>query len=268
MSRLKCLLLVHLFVMPDPLTGHGLLLPLLFRPVDRSGKTPIRTSPGDRRSMRRSFDDELEELRLQVELMSLLVGSALDKTIEFLSTGEPALAADLLASDDEIDAMHVSLTERCYEVLVRESPRATDLRLVVSVIRVLTELERIGDLCLRIAKIDNDYLLLASRPPLLDTLCGLAQNVRFRFAVVQEAWAANSIDPLVRLDTADSLDRFVDPLLNRVVELEGQDAARIAIAAFVVGRSLDRIGDHTQILSARLRYLITGDSEFLADEVI
>lgn len=223
---------------------------------------------GDRQSMRRPFDDELEQLRLQVELMTLLVGGAFDKTVSFLATGDPLLAADLLASDDEIDAMHVSLTERCYELLVRESPRATDLRLVVSVIRVLNELERIGDLCLRVAKTDNDYQLLASRPALLGTLCELANNVRQRFAIVQEAWAANSVDPLSRLESTGSLEAFADPLLNRIVELDGPDAARVAVAAFVVGRSLDRIGDHTQILSARLQYLVTGDAEFLADEVI
>lgn len=217
--------------------------------------------------MRRSFDDELEQLRLQVELMALLVGGALDKAIALLETGDPALAADMLASDDEIDAMHVSLTERCYELLVRESPRATDLRLVVSVIRALTALERIGDLCLRIAKIADDHALLASRPSLLAALCQLATNVRRRFTTVSQAWAANSVLPLETLDSGASLEALIDPLLSRIVELDGDDAARVAVTAFVVGRSLDRIADHTQILSARLQYLITGDPGFLANEV-
>ncbi len=218
--------------------------------------------------MRRSFDDELEQLRLQVEVMSLLVGEAFDKAITVIATGDPAVAADLLASDDEIDAMHVSLTERCYEVLVREAPRASDLRLVVSVIRVLTELERIGDLCLRIAKTVHNQPLLAAHPEVCAVIRELAANVRRRFRIVAEGWAANSVEPLERLQRSDPLDDFGDPLLGRILELEGPDAARVAVAAFVVGRSLDRIGDHTQILAARLQYLVTGDPSHLADEVL
>jgi phosphate uptake regulator len=74
--------------------------------------------------------------------------------------------------------------------------------------------------------------------------------------------------PLEALGRTDPLDDFVNPLLGRILELQGTDAARVAVAAFVVGRSLDRIGDHTQILAARLQYLLTGDKGYLADEVI
>lgn len=228
----------------------------------------MESPAGNRRRMRRPFDDELEQLRLQVELMALLVGGAFDKAMVVLTDGDPVVAADLLASDDEIDAMHVSLTEQCYELLVRESPRATDLRLVVSVIRVLTALERIGDLCLRIAKTVDDHALLAAHPAVFAVLRELGGCVRDRFAIVQEAWSTNSVEPLERLDAIDGLDTFGEALMGRILELDGPDAARVAVAAFVTGRSLDRIGDHTQILSARLQYLVTGDTAYLADEVI
>ncbi len=200
--------------------------------------------------------------------MTLLVGGAFDKALTVLDTGDRDVAADLLASDDEIDAMHVSLTEQCYELLVRESPRPTDPRLVVPVIRVLTALERIGDLCLRIAKTADDHALLAAHPAVFAVLKDLGRCVRERFGIVQEAWSGNSIEPLEQLDTADSLEDFAGPLMERILDLNGPDAARVAVASFVVGRSLDRIGDHTQILSARLQYLITGDNVYLADEVI
>lgn len=218
--------------------------------------------------MRRPFDDDLEQLRLQVELMTLLVGAAFDKANQVISAGDPDIAEDLIRSDDEIDAMHVSLTEQCYELLIREAPRASDLRLVVSVIRVLTALERIGDLCLRIAKTVDDQPLLAKHPQVFAVLLELGANVRQRFGIVQEAWSANSMEPLERLERTGALDEFADPLLSRILELDGPDAARVAVAAFVVGRSLDRIGDHTQILAARLQYLLTGDPVYLADEVM
>jgi phosphate transport system protein len=217
---------------------------------------------------RRPFEDELEQLRLQVELMALLVGSAFDRAHAVLADGDIAAAGELLDGDDEIDAMHVSLTERCYQLLVREAPRASDLRLVVSVIRALTALERIGDLCLRIAKTVDDQPLLARHPAVFAVLLELSANVRARYRVVQEAWAANSVEPLERLAQTDPLDDFAEVLMGRILDLEGADAVRVAVAAFVVGRSLDRIGDHTRILAFRLQYLLTGDPTFLADEVM
>jgi len=98
------------------------------------------------------FDEELDQLKLQVDLMALRVGEAIDRAIDVLATGDRSVAERLMLADDDIDALHVSLTERCYELLVRHQPVASDLRLVVSVIRVLGALERIGNLCLRIAK--------------------------------------------------------------------------------------------------------------------
>lgn len=244
----SCLAPVHLDVACAPRAGYSSALALP--------------------AVRRQFDEDLEQLRLQVELMMLMVGAAFDKANAVIATGDPDIAHDLVQGDNEIDAMHNSLSEQCYVLLVREAPRASDLRLVISVMRVLTALERIGDLCLRIAKTANDQPLLASHPDLFAVLLALAENVRQRFAIVQEAWSANSIDPLTRLARRDPLDDFGDPLLARILDLRGTDAARVAVASFVVGRSLDRIGDHTQILAARLQYLITGDNAYLADEVI
>lgn len=217
--------------------------------------------------MTSSFVEELAELRLQVELMALRVNSALDATVEFVRTGDPQLADDLLASDDEIDAMQVSLTERCYGVLVREQPMASDLRLVVSVIRVLGALERIGDLCLRVANQADDHALLRSHRAVFDVLIQLSVHVQHRFDIVQRAWSSGSLDDLAGLDSTVELERYSTMLIEQILDLDGSDTARVAVAAFAIGRSLDRIGDHTQVMAFRLRYLETGDPIYLAEEV-
>ncbi len=121
--------------------------------------------------MRDRFAQELEQLGLQVELMAARVDEQLQHMHAILCRGDQAAAAAALASDDAIDAMNVSLTERCYQLLVLESPVASDLRFVVSVLRVLGELERIGDLSLRVAKLAPEQELLAAEPSLLGTLC-------------------------------------------------------------------------------------------------
>lgn len=222
--------------------------------------------------MRGAFAEELEQLRLQVELMALRVGTAVAQCVTVIQSGDRDLAAAMIASDDEIDHMHVSLLERCYELLVREGPVASDFRLVVSVIRALDSLERIGDLCLRIAKTVEDQPLVAAHPEIHGPTIEFARVIERRFDLVQEAWASGSTAPVTNrraegLTHLDPAERFAEVLLNRILELEGAGAVRAGMAAFVMCRSLDRIGDHTDVLAARLRYLLSGDPTHLADEV-
>lgn len=199
--------------------------------------------------------------------MALRVGEAIDQAIGVLGTGDRAVAEALLLADDEIDLLHVSLTERCYALLVRHQPVASDLRLVVSVIRVLGALERIGNLCLRIAKLVDDQPLLRAHPAVFVVIEELADNVRVRFRTVHAAWSSSELNELDGLDRTDPLEAFAVPLIERICELEGDDAVRVAMAAFVAGRSLDRMGDHADVMATRLRYLVTGDSAYLAEEV-
>jgi len=216
---------------------------------------------------RTMFDEELEALRLQVEVLTERVAEAVGRARRVVVDGDGEAARQLIDSDDAIDEMSVSLTETCYTLLAREAPVASDLRLVVSIIRVLHTLERIGDLALRVAHAVDDQPLIAGHADIYQVLVRLADNVADRFAAVREGWAGRSVEPLDRLDSFDPLAEFAEPLVTRVMALTGPDAVRVALAATAVGRSLDRIGDQTQIMACRLRYLVTGDVTYLADEV-
>lgn len=214
------------------------------------------------------FSEELDALRLQVEVMAVRVGDAVSGARSLLDDADPEQAQALLDADDAIDEMHVSLIERCYTILARESPVASDLRLVVSIIRVSHELERIGDLSLRVVKAVDDIPVVAGHPEVFDVLMALADNVLVRYVAVQQGWSAGSMEPLDELERADPFMEYADPLVNQLLALQGPDAARVALAAMSIGRSFDRIGDHTQIMASRLRYLVTGDISHLADEVL
>ncbi len=92
--------------------------------------------------LRQSYHGELEQLRLQTEMMGVLVDQNLERMRQVLQDGDEAAAVSAVAADDDIDAMNVSLTERCYQLLAREGPVASDLRLIVSVIRIIGWLKR------------------------------------------------------------------------------------------------------------------------------
>jgi phosphate transport system protein len=224
---------------------------------------------GDRSGpLRLSYGAELEQLRLQIEVMALRVDQNLERMRDVLVTGDAALAARALAADDEIDAMNVSLTERCYEVLARETPVASDLRLVVSVIRVTSELERVGDLCLRVVKASIDHAQLVSSPRSYDILCVMATEAIEMFREVIRAWGTDDLELATKLATESCpTDLAYSQLVDCLVRLDGPDAAAIAMQALLAGQALDRITDHAAILGTRLRYLLTGDPNHLAAEV-
>jgi phosphate transport system protein len=97
--------------------------------------------------VRAAFTSDLDQLRLQVELMALKADAALKRSNQVLMSGDDRLASEVLRGDDDIDAMLVSLTEKCYDILGRQNPVASDLRFIVSVLRTISDLERVGDLC-------------------------------------------------------------------------------------------------------------------------
>jgi len=218
--------------------------------------------------LRAGFTAELEQLRLQVELMAVRVDQNLERMRDVLERGDQPVVQVALLADDEIDAMNVSLTERCYDLLRREAPVASDLRFVVSVLRVLSELERIGDLALRVIKLAPDFELIMSNPASYDILRSMCDQVIERSRNALRAWASLDLDIASDLATNDrSMDVFYERLLSELLYLTGDRAVSVAITTFAAGRSLERIGDHATIIGARLRYLLTGDPNHLAAEV-
>ena len=216
---------------------------------------------------RTGFQADLDELRLQVEVMALRVGRALGGATQVVRTGDEALAAEVLAADDEIDAMLVSLSTRCYELLARQSPVASDLRLVVSVLRILTEFERIGDLCLRIVNLAPEQPRVASDPQIFGILQAMADEVIALYRSAVEAWSTQDASLAVTLaGRDDALNTHYARLTEAILALTGPDCVRRAIAAVTIGRTLERIADHAVIIGVRLRYLLTGDTRFLTEE--
>jgi phosphate transport system protein len=219
-------------------------------------------------SLRQAFHDELEQLKLQVELMGIRVDENLERMRAVLNTGDETAAQRALAADDEIDAMNVSLTELCYSLLNRQAPKASELRLVVSVLRISSELERIGDLALRVVKLAPQQPMLSSAAGAWDVLLSLTDECIEQHRTALRAWAAQDLTLATELAARNrALDAHEERLLAELMRLDGPDAVRIAVGVFVAGRATERIADHAAIIGARIRYLITGEPAHLAAEV-
>jgi phosphate transport system protein len=236
-------------------------------------REPKTTSPAasvrsEEQSARSAFVFDLEQLRLQVEIMALKVDEALQRSTQVLLVGDLELANDVMAGDDDIDAMFVSLTERCYDLLIRQSPVASDLRLVVSVLRIISELERTGDLCLRIVKLAPEHHLLSADAEVFSILREMVAEAINLFRVAVRAWAAQDLRLALSLEQRDdAMDAHNSRLMTAILRLQGPTAAGQAVAAVLAGRALERIADHSVMVGERLRYMLTGDVASLSKEI-
>jgi phosphate transport system protein len=218
---------------------------------------------------RSAYQAELDQLQLQVELMGVRVDENLERMRSVLHSGDQREAERAVAADDGIDGMQVSLTERCYDLLAREQPVASDLRLIVSAIRITAELERIGDLALRVVKLAPDHGLLRRSSEVFDLLAALADLAldRYRLALRSFATQSPELAEEVVAGPTPEVGLLMDRLVTEVHRLDGDGAVPVALRAMTAGQALSRIDDHASVLGARLRYLFTGDPDHLAAEV-
>jgi phosphate transport system protein len=228
----------------------------------------MSTSEPTRIPLRTAFQAELDQLRLQVELMGVRVDQNLELMREALRTGDVRLMDHAFRSDDEIDAMHLSLLERCYHLLNREAPVASDLRFVVTVVRILSEFERVGDLSLRILKLTPQVDRLSTCGPPWDIAVTMVDLAVEQYRTALRAWSAQDLGLATQLaDQRPPAETYHERLLAELQRLEGPESAATAMGVYIIGQAADRIADHAAIIGARLRYLITGEPAHLAAEV-
>jgi phosphate transport system protein len=218
--------------------------------------------------VRSAFQAELDQLRLQVELMGVRVDQNLELMREALKTGDLRLMDQAFSADDEIDAMHLSLLERCYQLLNREAPVASDLRIVVSVVRILSEFERVGDLSLRILNVTPQVDSVSTCGAPWDIALTMVDLAVEQYRTALRAWSAQDLGLASQLaDQRPPAETYHERLLAELQLLRGPESVATAMGIYIVGQAADRIADHAAIIGARLRYLITGEPAHLAAEV-
>ncbi len=215
--------------------------------------------------MRDSFHKELESLDQEIVRLGTLVEQSTQMATTALIECDKELAERVRAGDDEIDALFLDIEKRSLRLLAQQAPVAGDLRLVVAILRVLTDLERSGDLAHSIAKaaLAEDFCqpqLKAVRALVAD----LGRAAAKLMGAAVDAWAAK--DERLAADLAlqdDVLDDLQSRLLEGLMQLKGDENLGPAIRLAMVGRWLERIGDHAVNLGERLRYFLTGDEALL-----
>ena len=206
----------------------------------------------------RYFDEALTSLKQQILLMGSKVEAMLADSIRALKVKDTGLAEDVVEADRAIIALEVSIDEQCIHLLARYQPAAGDLRFITRGLKIVTDLERIGDLAVNISQRVHDILNNGEAPLDLTDMAGAVQKMlkeSLDAFVERDAVKAEAV--LKSDDEVDDLtEKYVTELLERAVK-EPQSVRTLFPATSIV-RYLERIADHSTNIAELAIYMVKG----------
>jgi phosphate transport system protein len=207
--------------------------------------------------LRKRFHQELDEIDARVIRLFALVTEGVAAASESLLSGDTEMARRLAGRDALVDELEADLEQLAERELVTQAPMARDMRYLVSVLRIVPELERSGDLAEHIAQRAATGLALRLTPTVRGLLEQLGTTCVEMWQGAADAWAERDGDAAERLDTID--DRM-DSLHDGLVEELGVSDIALpdALQTTLVARFYERLGDHAVHIAERIRYMVVG----------
>lgn len=210
--------------------------------------------------MREIFEAELTQVGGDLAEMSRLVESAITRAGTALLTADLELAQQVIGQDHAIDALERDLDERCILLLAQQQPVATDLRVVVSALRMSATLERMGDLARHVAQVARGrYPRHAVAEPLAETFGEMndaAVRVARRVTTLLTTRDLSVAHNIQRDD--DLLDTLHQDTFAALLGTEWNGTAQQTVDVTLLGRYYERFGDHGVSIAKRVLFLVTG----------
>lgn len=196
----------------------------------------------------RQYDQELLEIRNRVLALGGLVEEQVELAVKALVEDDVDLAERVIANDYKVNSLEVSIDEECTQIIALRQPAARDLRLLVAVIKTITDLERIGDEAKRMGRIAVDLATHYPKRNQLTDLQQLAQHVRNLLRQALDSFARMDVDEALRVVQEDrQVDREYESIMRQQITYMMEDPRAIPVALNIMwtARSLERIGDRS-----------------------
>ncbi|MFF2149219.1 phosphate signaling complex protein PhoU [Kitasatospora sp. NPDC058190] len=218
--------------------------------------------------MRDAYHEELDSIGDSLVEMARLVGSAMGRATTALLDADLALAESVIAADEKVNDLHHELENRAIDLLARQQPVATDLRIVVTSLRMSADLERCGDLARHVAKVARmRYPESAVPSDLHSTVLEMGQLAQRLVAKAGLVIATKDVDKALELEhDDDAIDTLHRELLSHLIDERWHHGIETAVDLTLVGRYYERFADHAVSVAKRVVYLVTGEhvAEFVA----
>jgi phosphate transport system protein len=209
----------------------------------------------------KSFDQELQLLDKKIAHMGGLAERLLAHSFDALERRDPKLAEEAVASDRAIDQIERELQEQTVVMIARRQPMANDLRHIMTVLKIASDLERIGDLAKNIAK---RALATSSESHPRSLMTGLRHMTELalkQLKNVLDAYAQRSAEKALAVWRADQqIDATYNSLFRELLTYMMEDPRNIGLCTHLLfgAKNLERIGDHTTNIAEDVYYLVTG----------
>lgn len=209
----------------------------------------------------RQFDQELEELRHRFLVMGGVVEEQVEGAAKALLDNDVDLAEQVIANDYNVNAMEVEIDDLCTQILARRQPAARDLRLVLAIIKAVTDLERIGDEARRIARQTLDLNKHSPKKNQLSELKQLAKHVKGMLHDALDVFARVDIEEALRiLEQDEEVDKEYESIIRQQITYMMEDPRSIPVALDIMwsARALERIGDRSCNICESLIFYVKG----------
>jgi phosphate transport system protein len=211
--------------------------------------------------VRETYREELGELNACLVAMANSVGSAMSTATTALLDADVALADRVISGDERIDFMREDIEQRCFTLLARQQPVATDLRTITTAMKIVSDLERMGDLAEHVAKVARMRFPESAVPqelrPVFLEAGKVAETLVAKTATVI---ATLDVEGAVELEADDDLmDDLHRQLFRTVLSDTWSHGMEAAIDMTLLGRYYERFADHAVSVARRVVYLVTGE---------
>jgi phosphate transport system protein len=218
---------------------------------------------------RTDFHDHLGELEEEALSTLELTSTALDQAIEAVLTRDTELAVMVIDGDDRIDGRYLDVHQGLLNLLARQAPVASDLRLVAAVLHTIHHIERMGDLCVNIAKMVS----LMGEPPsgseeIIAKVEAAGNQARDQIRQAEVAFRQRNVNLAENLVSQDDvIDRLNRQIFREAVEIGGDDdhAREWGAHVMLIARYIERIGDNTVDIGEQIAFVVTGEFREFTD---
>jgi phosphate transport system protein len=207
------------------------------------------------------FNEELEDIRNKVLEMGGIVEDQVGRAVRALVEGNTTLARQVVADDYRVNALEVEIDEECTRIVARRQPAASDLRLVMAVIKTISDLERIGDEAKRVARMVEDEHDGVMAEDVRNELEHMGDLVREMLRMILDAFARTDVETAAQVVELDHrVDTKYVSITRQLITYMAQDPKNIprVINILWAARAMERIGDRCGNIAEYLFYLVHG----------
>jgi phosphate transport system protein len=211
--------------------------------------------------MRDIYHEQLDEILVELEQMTRTVSSAVRRSTTALLTADLGIAEQVISADAHLDLSSAMVDEKVFDLMARQAPVASELRMLVAALRMVADLERMGDLAAHVSKIARMRYPASAIPVELHGVIEKMGRVAERMVnQAGDVIQTRDVDAAYRLEsTDDEMDKLRSSQFRLMMDDTWPHGVEVAVDIALLGRYYERIADHAVSMARRVVFLVTGE---------